>query len=306
MLLVHNPDSGEGDHSDDSLTALLEGVGGEVSNVSTSATGWKTRIHDSDSDLVVVAGGDGTVHSVMIAMASSRKPIAIIPLGTANNIARGVGIPIGDVAASIDFWRTDPSSSAIGFDVPLAVIGTGEDRWVESVGVGLVAGVLLEANHTEQDPTEQGLSHGRSMLGRALDEPPEEFHWEIRLDDQDLSGRFAAIEAMNIPAIGPRVKLAPAADPGDGLIDFVALTASQCMDMTNAEDTPEHRSVKVGQHGIGLHRGPEVHRGRHLTLRCERAGLPVHIDDRPWTSDGSATEVEVVNDGVQVRVLSPR
>lgn len=306
MLLVHNPDSGEGDHSGDSLTALLEGAGGEVSHLSTSTTGWRTRIHDSDADVVVVAGGDGTVHAVMIAMASSRKPIAIIPLGTANNIARGVGIPVGDVSASIEFWREDPSGSARGFDVPLAVIGTRENRWVESVGVGLVAGVLLEADHTEQDPTEQdpteqGLSHGRTLLGRALDEPPKEFHWEIRLDDKDLSGKFAVIEAMNIPAIGPRVKLAPSADPGDGLIDFVALTASQCMEMTNAEDTPEHRSVQVGQR-----LGPEVHRGRHLTLRCDDLGLPVHIDDRSWTSDGSATEIEVVNDGVQVVVLSPR
>lgn len=302
MLLVHNPDSGEEDHSGDSLTALLEGAGGKVSHLSTSATGWRARIHDSDSDLVVVAGGDGTVHAVMIAMASSETPLAIIPIGTANNIARGLGIPIGDVAASIEFWRKDPMSSVGEFDVPRVVIGDQESRWVESVGVGLFASVLLEADQTAESPTDDGLSHGRKLLGKALDEPPEEFHWDIELDGRDMSGDFSAIEAMNIPSIGPRLKLAPSADPGDGLVDLGALSARQCMEMTNAGDTPGHHSVEVGSRS----EVPEVHRGRRLKLRCEQRELPVHVDDRSWTSSGPVNEIEIVVDGAQVRVLSPR
>jgi YegS/Rv2252/BmrU family lipid kinase len=53
-------------------------------------------------DRVVVAGGDGTINSTLTVLLRARKPLGILPLGTANDFARTLGIPTNlDAAAAI-------------------------------------------------------------------------------------------------------------------------------------------------------------------------------------------------------------
>ena len=49
---------------------------------------------DQGADVVVAAGGDGTVNSVAAALVRSNKPLGVIPLGTLNHFARDAGIPL--------------------------------------------------------------------------------------------------------------------------------------------------------------------------------------------------------------------
>jgi diacylglycerol kinase (ATP) len=55
--------------------------------------------HCDDVDLVIVGGGDGTLNRVADALVATGLPLAILPLGTANDLARTLGIPIGIPAA---------------------------------------------------------------------------------------------------------------------------------------------------------------------------------------------------------------
>lgn len=55
--------------------------------------------HAQDSDLVVVGGGDGTVNAALKGVVAARLPLGILPLGTANDLARTLGIP-GDPSAA--------------------------------------------------------------------------------------------------------------------------------------------------------------------------------------------------------------
>ena len=54
--------------------------------------------------LIVVAGGDGTIDSVMGAMVGSDATLGIIPTGTRNNVAFNLGVP-GDIAESVALLR---------------------------------------------------------------------------------------------------------------------------------------------------------------------------------------------------------
>jgi hypothetical protein len=70
------------------------------------------------------------------------------------------------------------------------------------------------------------LRHDRESLRKLLRDFPAT-SWKVQLDDEDVSGEYLLVEAMNIDRLGPGLRLAPAADPGDGLLDVVLVTAEQ-------------------------------------------------------------------------------
>ena len=51
------------------------------------------READADFDVIVAAGGDGTVHAVVNGLAGRSMPIGVLPLGTVNVLAREIGLP---------------------------------------------------------------------------------------------------------------------------------------------------------------------------------------------------------------------
>lgn len=94
-------------------TALELGLTGEALRRRLAAAGHEATVDDDDRDLhariadaiaaeaeiVVVAGGDGTVTAVAQAMLDSDKTMAVLPMGTANLLARDLGIPL-----ELDEW----------------------------------------------------------------------------------------------------------------------------------------------------------------------------------------------------------
>src|SRR5690349_10103285 len=71
-------------------------------------------------DLVIVMGGDGTVNAVLPGVLASGLPMAILPAGTANDLARTLGLPT-DIAAAVDViaaGNTKPVDVATVNDIP--------------------------------------------------------------------------------------------------------------------------------------------------------------------------------------------
>ena len=99
------------------------------------------RHHDPESlldvpaELVVAAGGDGTVGAAARALAGRGVPLGVMPLGTANNVARSLGIHGGpdEVAATWDTARRRP------LDLGRVRLPDRETRFLEAVGGGLIA-----------------------------------------------------------------------------------------------------------------------------------------------------------------------
>jgi diacylglycerol kinase (ATP) len=226
VLLLHNPGAGDEEHDREELVRAFEGAAHRVSYQSTKAKNWKERLNPS-SDVFVAAGGDGTVRRVALALAEKpdrpRVPLAILPLGTANNIAATLGVAGGAevLAAGLEHgWLT---RLAVG----VARGPWGMERFVESAGVGLFAVMIRESKREAVklaptgalDERRDRLAFGAEMLRRVL-AASEPRRIRVMADGSDLSGSFLMVEALNITSIGPCVRLAPEADHAGDFLDL--------------------------------------------------------------------------------------
>jgi diacylglycerol kinase family enzyme len=295
VALIHNPSAGDEQHDAESLVAAVEREGHEVDYRSTKDDDWSEGL-DGGPELVVVAGGDGTVTEVFKALAGSSVPVTLIPRGNANNVADALGFETGDADRLVHAW---PGYELGRFDLGEVEAPWGTERFVEGVGAGLFADVLVRAERNDDDDAADKVRRGLELLLETLGEA-DAARWEPRLDGEQLAGELLGIEALNIRETGPEVRLAPAADPGDALLDVV-LVAPQDRDALRA-----YVDARLGGRAAEVPR-LEVWRGRELMLKIPAKGV-LRVDDEPWPEASSRHEAgtAVVRAAVQqVRVLAP-
>jgi diacylglycerol kinase family enzyme len=221
VTLVQNPQSGTGGSDRDRLVRLLGDEGFSVTYCSTKEKGWE-HVLDDPGDLVLVAGGDGTVGHVAERLVGRGVPLAVLSRGTANNIAKSLGLTGSPEDTVAGLRRAVPR--------PLDA-GTVRGRWgarhfLEGVGLGLFARTMClvdersEAGRIEAAEGEEALTRDLRYLVRVLEQLQPQ-NWHIEADGVDRSGPYLLCEVMNIRSVGPNLVLAPEADSGDGWLDLV-------------------------------------------------------------------------------------
>jgi YegS/Rv2252/BmrU family lipid kinase len=101
-LLIANPRSRLGGTPLDGVREVLEAAGIALvpeSPASADAVAAAIRARAGEIDAVVVAGGDGTMNAAAPALIETGLPLGILPAGTANDLARTLGLPL-DLAAA--------------------------------------------------------------------------------------------------------------------------------------------------------------------------------------------------------------
>jgi len=283
ITLVHNPKAGHGKKSGTELTSLIRAEGHSVTYQSSKSDGWQDAL-DAPTDLVVVAGGDGTITEVAKHLLGRRIPIAILPVGTANNIVTALGLsktPIEELIVGLSTAKRKP------FDLGIVTGPWGSRPFLESVGTGLFASTMskldsrdnLHLTHLE-DPKEKLQAVVKLMIER-LDEGFVR-SLEIELDGEDRSGDFILVEAMNIGHVGPNLNLAPRAKVDDEKLDVVLVEKN------------ERQQFKRYLSGLatGIPQEPrfEIRRTRVTEMKWE--GFDIHIDDETWPQHGSGFALE--------------
>lgn len=270
ITLVHNPTSGYGEHSRAELMELLRYAGYDPTYQSTADDNWKVALNDP-GELLVVAGGDGTVDKVVKRFIHRDVPVAILPMGTANNIATGLGI-VGTPVNVIASWKM---SGRKRFDLGVAKGPWGKTYFVEAFGVGLFAQIMpyLDAL-AESDGKTSGperMEHERKNL-KALMPAHRAFKLSFELDGKEYAGKYLLLEVMNISMIGPGLKLAPQADSGDGLLDVVVVEKEHI-------DAFDEHLKKCGDFPR-IAADFDVQKAKEVKLRWK--GETVHIDSELW------------------------
>ena len=221
--LIHNPSAGDERPAAADLRAIVRDAGFQVRYQSTESD-WKKALQ-RPTDLVVAAGGDGTVAKVMTRLAGSSTPVAVLPIGTANNIGRSLGI-VGDGREIAAQWRTGKPRP---FDMGLVRFYGHDDHlpFVEACGGGLFARAIEHGTEqVEESSAFVGNEIDRALtLLRKLIERARTSRWRVMVDGRDHSADCLAVEVMNIRFAGPGVPLATDARPDDGLLDVVLVRA---------------------------------------------------------------------------------
>jgi diacylglycerol kinase (ATP) len=277
ICLYWNQHAGDGE-SLHHITGLIERAGHQVANVIDD--GEACPASGPDVDCVVAAGGDGTVARVARALAGTDVPIAILPLGTANNIAHSLGIR-PDPDEAITAWRRQ---EVVKIDAGLLSDEHGGTLFVEAAGVGLVP---------------SGITHGRGAARLAGADAAAKVEWARRMfletlsdlrprhstlniDGEDLAGDYLLVEVLNIASVGPRLRLSEEAHHADGLFSVVVAAESD-------------------REAIARHlRRPSGEEPSHAWLKSWRArrvvvtGWPeYHVDDQVRTSASGRVTLDI-------------
>jgi diacylglycerol kinase family enzyme len=257
------------------LIEMLEASGHDVEHY-CSKREWRGMQGDLPV-LLVVAGGDGTIRKVAKSIVDRPVPLAVLPTGTANNVAKALGLADVPLPELMKSWASGRFTS---FDVGMAHGPWGTDLLLESAGAGLLAATIADIDAGESDYV-NGLGPPDARLAAATDvferlaglERP--FRARVRMDDREIDRDFLLLEVMNFGAAGPDLRLSPRADPSDGVFDVVLIEPEQ-QDLLAA-------FLSALRSGAADRFDMPVHHARRVEVSCEPCRL--HLDDTLWGSE---------------------
>ncbi|MFP4311116.1 MAG: diacylglycerol/lipid kinase family protein [Nitriliruptoraceae bacterium] len=224
-LFVLNPAAGTHD-PDDTESAVVDRLrngGVEVEVRRTEGEGDARRwaqeaAGGGDVDLVVVAGGDGTVREVVsgVVAGGGDVAVAIVPLGTADLLARALGVPVGDLGAAADV-AVDGEGRSI--DV-IDVVGRGEHA-VVMVDAGFDAQLVRDSDRGSKNALGP-FAYVASGVQNLFDLQQVELELELDGEVRRMDGH--TVLCLNIGRIGDTFVVDETIEPDDGSLHVGVVT----------------------------------------------------------------------------------
>lgn len=216
--------------------------------------------------LVVICGGDGTIMACLDALAGTDLPVALLPLGTGNLLARNLGVPI-ELADAL-------AVAVNGEDRRIDLGRVGDQPFSVMAGIGFDAAMMADASEGLKQLAGwpayvvSGLRHLRDPVMRV----------QLRIDDKPPVHRPARTVLIgNVGRLQGGMELLPDAVPDDGLLDVVVVAPRTLRDWI--------RLVwRVFRRDRTQHPHLERFRGRTILIEADRIA--------PRQMDG-----EVIDDG---------
>jgi diacylglycerol kinase (ATP) len=165
---------------------------------------------------LVVVGGDGMVGLAVNELSDSSVPLGIVPTGTGNDTARGLGIPIDDSIAATRMLLKALDAPARVIDVGLVRHGSSETRFAGIVSAGFDALVNERANAWRRP---RGKSrYTLALLRELLSLAPRRY--ELTVDGTAVSVDAVLLSVANNVSMGGGMKIVPHARMDDGIFDL--------------------------------------------------------------------------------------
>ncbi|WP_439902847.1 diacylglycerol/lipid kinase family protein [Microbacterium azadirachtae] len=184
---------------------------------------------EAGCELVLAAGGDGTVRAVAAVLAGTDSALGILPHGTGNLLARNLGVPLGGTEAAVAHAL---AAVPRRIDVGTIEVTDGDDRG-EHVFV-VMAGLGLDARMLEETDDELKAKAGWLAYVKALGAAAagtELVRTSLSLDDEaEDHARIHTLMIGNCGTIQGGITLLPDAQPDDGVLDLLLVSADGVAD----------------------------------------------------------------------------
>ena len=228
MLLLANADAGgeQEEALDVAVGILREATDVEVCHTSNPGE-LDGVLQRAGSRSLVVAGGDGSLHAVIKALHRrhelDRHPIGLIPLGTGNDFARTVGVPLDPADAAAQLLRSQPQPTDLIVDELGGVV-------VNNVHAGASAQASRKAVGWKERLGPFGLGIVAYPIGAAVAAvKPPFIRLRIEADGEvvaDMDRHVLMVAVGNGASVGGGTELNPDADPQDGKLDLMVSFAT--------------------------------------------------------------------------------
>ncbi len=191
----------------------------------TAARGDATRLAQEaladGSELIIAAGGDGTINEVLNGMSSDwgRATLGILPLGTGNDLARTLAMPT-DIAQAATILQAGNVCT-----VDVVCVESDATRYFINVSAGGFSGALNEHLTDEIKSTWGPLAYVRSALAALPD--LTDYHMTIQFDDEEPQELLAYnVVIANARCVAGGIRIVPEAIVDDGLVDVLVVPAA--------------------------------------------------------------------------------
>jgi diacylglycerol kinase family enzyme len=283
--VFHNPTAGA-KADKDAILAALRLVDIDAHYVSVKSDDVENALK-KNADLVVVAGGDGTIAEVLTRLPDRSLPVALLPLGTANNIARSLGIA-GTPQELVERWKIDHTCP---LDIGAVKAPWGISRFLEGFGVGVFAEFLRAAAKRKKAEGADNLRKGRELLQETLKQI-KPLDITLTVNGKALNGPFLGVEVMNVPFTGPALPLAAKAQVSDRQLDVVCFNADRCKQLVKWLEAPQGEP-------------PPVTNRRGETVEITWADTAHRVDDEYFGNKNKRFIAEITCERERIRVLIP-
>jgi diacylglycerol kinase (ATP) len=252
--------------------------------VEDPGVGMCQRAVKEDCDVVVIAGGDGTVMAAATAMAGCDVPLSILPTGTGNLLARNLDLPINDEEACLEI-------AISGRVRPIDVASVDDDRrFAVMAGLGFDAAIMRDAPEGLKKAVgwpAYVVSAAKHLRGRGI-------RVTITIDDgQPLHRRVRTVVVGNVGKLQGNIPLLPDAKPDDGVLDVVVIATRNVIDwarvtgrVVRRAHVPDRRMERfTAKHVLveASHREPRqldgdvIEESRSMDIRIEPGALKVMV-----------------------------
>ena len=280
--LIFNPASGgDEENSDQRLSQIVSTLRahGIQAHIGLKTSGKAARSLAREAvraghKLVVVAAGDGTVEEVASQLAGSSTVLGIVPIGTMNNIARSLGVPLG-------------------IDDACALIGMGTSRHID-------IGRVISSERRDVQYFLEGAGVGLSALAAQAGQAAEKRQWRmipkafrqysdtkpghvhVQIDETVVEASSNIVTVSNAPLMGGNLLIAPEAKMDDGLLDVTVYDGMSSAALANHFRLSSKGSAEP----------IKTYRGRRVRITTEEPVLT--NSDTDITRKSRVIEIEIV------------
>jgi YegS/Rv2252/BmrU family lipid kinase len=248
---------------------------------------------DQGYDMVVALGGDGTVHEVINGLMQvpkkTRPLLGVVPLGSGNDFAHAIGIPLNSQEALVHALRGEPKA----IDLGVFSDETGRKEYFDNtLGLGFDAVVTIRSHKL---PLLRGFLMYLTAVIQTIILNFDAMQLRVETDSETWELATLMLTACNGPREGGGFLVAPQAENDDGVFDYATICKVSRPMMFRL--VPE---VMKGTHG----RFKQVRLGtfRKMTISSDRP-LYIHADGEIYSGFGTNIRyltIEIIPKAIQI------